>query len=232
MSSEQTDPSDLADPLPPPENSTSARNLMTVALRILGFWLICKSIIALSQISAYAMYAMQSSNNLGDSIYMLLMTVVQVGGPAAVGISVILLAGRISRRIYPSSDPTADLIAFGRVGAGDLYHIASFMMGVYMLIQAVEPGVRFLAGTMKTGLTSMEPWAEDRVINMIPAAVYSLSGLVLIFGSRGIAQAMVAVPRNSDEVPVPQFGIRSLLILGVVFAVVLGVLRMVMDGIR
>ena len=61
---------------------------------------------------------------------------------------------------------------------------------------------------------------------------YSVSGLVLIFGGPGIGQAMAAVPRDSDNVPLPQFSIRMLLILAVAFAIVLGVLRAVVVGIR
>jgi len=233
MSSEQTDPFAPTDTFAPPSHSTSARNLLTVAIRILGFWLVCKSVIALPQVAAYAMFAFQSSNPLrANPISMLLMMVVQVGGPAAVGIPVILLAERISRRLYPSSDHTADSIAFGRVGAGDLYHIASFMMGVYMLSQAAEPGLRFLTGTMGDTPFSMDPWGRGGVFGLILAAGYSVSGIVLIFGARGIAHAMAAVPRNSDEVPAPQFGIRALLLLGVLFAVVLGILRAVLVGIQ
>lgn len=233
MSSDETDPTEPANSFAPPGDSTSARNLLTVALQILGFWLVCRSIIALPQIAAYAMYAFPSPNPSGiDPVFVLLMMVLQLGAPLVVGIGVILLAGRISRRVYPASDRTADSIAFGRVGAGDLYHIASFVMGVYMLIQAVEPVVRFLGGTMGAGPFSMEPWARGGVHDMITAAIYGVSGLVLIFGGPGIAQAMAAVPRDSDKVPVPQFSIRMLLILGVVFAIVLGVLRAVIVGIR
>ena len=85
---------------------------------------------------------------------------------------------------------------------------------------------------MGAGPFSMEPWDQGGVHDMITAAIYSVSGLVLIFGGRGIAQAMVSVPRDSDKVPVPQFSILALLILSVVFAVVLGILRAVVVGIR
>lgn len=233
MSSVQTDQADPTNPFAPPGHSTSARNLLTVALQILGLGLVCMSITALPSIGHYAVYAFQSSNTLGiDPVFAVLMMVMQLGAPLVVGIGTILLAGRIARRFYPPCDSTSDSIAFGTVGAGDLYHIASFVMGVYMLIQAVERGVRFLEGTMRGIPFAMEPWAEGGVNDMITAAVYSVAGLVLIFGGRGIAQAMAAVPRDSDEVPVPQFSIRMLLILGVAFAVVLGVLRAVVVGIR
>ena len=233
MASDQTDPADAANPFAPPGNSTSASNLLTVTLRILGFWLVFRSIIMLPSIVVYATQAFRPSNSFGmDPITIILMIVLQLVSPLVVGIGVILLAGRISRRFYPPSDRAAGSIAFGAVGAGDLYHIASFMMGVYVLIQAVGPAVRFLAGAMGAGPFAMEPWAQGGVSDMITAAVYSVSGLALVFGGPGIAQAMVAVPRDSDEVPVPQFSIRMLLILAVAFAIVLGVLRAVVVGIR
>ena len=233
MSSDQTDPADPANPFAPPGHSTSARNLLTVALQILGCWLVCRSIIALPQIATFAMYAFRSQSPLGITpIFAIVTMVFQLGTPLVVGVGVILLAGRISRRVYPAADHTADSITFGAVGAGDLYYIGSFMMGVYVLIQAVGPAVRFLGGTMGAGPFSMEPWDQGGVTDMITAAVYSVSGLILIFGGRGIAQALAAVPRDSDKVPVPQFSIRMLLIFGVAFAVVLGVLRAVVVGIR
>ena len=234
MSSDQTDPAEPDNPFASQPHSTSARNLLTVALQILGCWLVCRSIIALPQIATFAMYAFRSQSPLGvtSPIFAILMMVLQLGGPLVVGVGVILLAGRISRRFYPAADHTADSITFGTVGAGDLYYIGSFMMGVYVLIQAVGPAVRFLGGTMGAGPFSMEPWDQGGVTDMITAAVYSVSGLILIFGGRGIAQALAAVPRDSDKVPVPQFSIRMLLIFGVAFAVVLGVLRAVVVGIR
>jgi hypothetical protein len=233
MSTDQTDQTDPANPFAPPGHSTSARNLLTVALQVFGFWLVCRAIIALPQVAAYAMYAFQSPSPSGTGPMLgISMMAVQLGAPLVVGIGVILLAGRISGRFYPASDRTADSITFGRVGAGDLYRIASFLLGVYMLIQAVGPGVSFFGTTMRGEPLAFETWAQGGVNNLITAAVYSLSGLVLIFGSRGIAQAMAAVPRDSDQVPLPQFSIRMLLILGVVFAVVLGVLRTVVLSIR
>jgi len=204
-----------------------------VALRVLGFWLVCRSVIALPQIAAYVMYAFQSPGSFGtDPVFAVLMMVLQLGAPLVVGMGMIVLAGRISRRLYPSSAPTADPIAFGRVGAGDLYYVASFMMGIYILIQAVAPAVSVLSEAMGGDPFSVEPWINDGVHGMITVAIYSVSGLFLIFGARGIAHAMAAVPRDSDEVPLPQFSIRMLLILGVAFAIVLGVLRAVTVGIR
>ena len=233
MSSDQTDPADPANPFATQGHSTSARNLLTVALRILGFWLVCRSIIALPQIATFAMYAFQSPSPLGtEPMFSLLMMVLHLVAPLAVGTGVILLAGRISRRFYPPSERSADSMAFGRVGAGDLYHIASFVMGVYMLIQAVGPAVSFLGRTMRGEPFAFEPWAQGGVNDMITASILSVSGLLLIFGGRGIAQVMAAVPRDSDKVPVPQFSILALLILSVVFAVVLGILRAVVVGIR
>ena len=233
MSTDQTDQTDPANPFTPPEASTSARNLLTVALQVFGFWLVCTSVILLPKIAGYLMYAFQSAGRSGtDPVEVLVMMILQLGAPLVVGIGVIVLAGRISRRFYPASDRTTDPIAFGHVGAGDLYHIASFVMGVYMLIQAVAPGVRSLAGSMGGGPFSMEPWGQRGFHDMITAAIYGMSGLILIFGARGIAQAMVSVPRDSDELPLPQFSIRSLLILAAAFAVVLGVLRAVVVGIR
>ena len=235
MSSNQTDQTDPANPFAPPDSSTSARNLLTVALRVFAFWLVCKSVIDLPQIGVYLLYVFQSPNPLGtgtDPVFVVLMMILQLGAPLVVGIGVILLAGRISRRFYPPSAPAADPIVFGRVGAGDLYYVASFMMGIYILIQAVAPAVSVLAGSMGGEPLSIEPWSDSGVHGIITVAIYSVSGLFLIFGARGIAQAMTAVPRDSDEVPLPQFSIRILLILGVAFAIVLGVLRAVIVGIR
>ncbi len=233
MSSDKTDPTDAANPFAPPLQSTSARNLLTVALRILGFWLVCRSLIALPQIATFAWFTFQSPNNVGNEpALVLLMTVLQLGAPLVVGIALILLAPRISRRFHEPGDRTADPIAFGRVGAGDLYHLASFMMGVYALIQAAAPALRFVGKTMTGAPLAWEPWAQGGVQDMISAAIYSVGGLLLIFGGRGIAQAMAAISRDSENVPVPQFSIRMLLILAVALAVVLGVLKTVLVGVR
>ncbi len=233
MSSDQTDPVETTNPFGPQEDSTSARNLFTVTLQILGLCLICRVVLRLPQVVTYVMYAFQPSTPLGSSPLLAgVMMVVQLGSPLVVGIGVILLARRISRWFYPVTEQTWEPIAFGHVSAGNLYQIASFMMGVYVSIQAVGPAVRFLQWTMGTDPLVMDPWAQGGLTDLITASVYSVLGLVLMFGSRGISQAMVPVPRDSDEVPAPQFSIRALLILGVAFAIVLGVMRLVVVGVQ
>ena len=225
MSSDQTDQTDPANPFAPPEHSTSARNLLTVALQVLGFWLVCRSLIELPHITVYAMYG---SQRLPIALTMILRS----GAPLVVGVAVILLAGRISRRFYPASDRTADPIAFGRVGAGDLYHVASYVLGIYFLVTAAGYAINILRLVMENQPAGINLWTGHEAVMLLTASIYSVTGLILIFGCRGIAQAMSAVPRDSDEVPVPQFSIRMLLILGVAFAIVLGVLRAVIVGIR
>jgi len=199
-----------------------ARGLMIVALRILGIWLLVSSI-AEGLLTA-AFWTTSSSSLPGQAVWsqwLALALALLVKPVLAIGL--IYWARLFSYRFYPKEEEESTELTFGKIGSGDLYRIACFILGVYVVVQALPYLVRITVSLFEKSMT----WNATRIGEaVLLICAYGALSLFLILGSRGVARFMNSLRHDPDEIPNPQFTVR-LLLAGILFmAVIFSLLRL------
>lgn len=193
----------------------SARVLFEIALRVLGLWFFFTSIVTLTAIVTV------SFSGLGPTGYL--------WGPAAtaaaqfiIGGLLVFFAPAMSAWFYPAiAESEAQRAA---IGPGDIYRAACFVLGAYLLVSAARPAA-LLLDTVLSGERLGRAPAEAMIL-----VVYAGSGLLLVFGSRPIAELLSNLRYDPDTIPKQQFSLALLLTVIVVVAIALGTFRMLYPG--
>ncbi len=192
----------------------SATRILEIALRVMGLWFFFHSIIALTTFSFYLSVPAATDYIWGAVatviVQFLLSGILIFGAPA------------IAAWFYPPVGESEGVRVV--VGPGDIYRTACFILGAYLLVAAAHPAGRLLI--VGLGRNAFSQQAADAVTFI----VYVSSGLLLVFGSRRIAEVLSKLRYNPDTIPQQQFSLAMLLILIVVVSVVLGVFRMLSPG--
>ncbi len=200
------------------EAAMHARTLFEVLLRVLGVLLLVLSPTDLlsSGISIWQYVWEYASRDPWVAVYYLMPSVVQV----TAGLFLLLGAPRIAAKFYPENLASAEPLRFGPIGVGDLYRIVTFGIGTVLIVVGCAFGARAAVGLMTT---RRDFWSDQTILDFLIAfAIYGLSGLVLVFGSRQIGEWMATLRYDPDTIPAQQFSLRALLIVitlvGVAFA--------------
>jgi hypothetical protein len=147
----------------------------------------------------------------------LLMLAIHVG----VGPLLICFAPRISAWFYtPRSDIDSNAI---RVGPRDVYRIACFVLGVYLLVQTAAPVSRIALAAIQD---PRSVWMQGQLVNdALVVAVNTSAGLFLIFGSMPISKFL---SNTTDAVGVPPHRLTIIMMITMlgVFAGILALLRL------
>ena len=206
----------------------TARVLFEVALRILGLWILYTAITAMTSMTSWY-FAIEPTGAIDVTTYLVL-TGFFVAVHLALGVTLIGWALGIAARFYPPDSLLSDATNSEpqrRVGPGDIYHTACFVLGVCLLVPGIQSASEFATGAVSIG------WQTNQLAHLaVSAVVYTTSGLLLIFGSRRIANLMSSLQYDPDSIPRQQFSIKMLLIITVAVAVILGVIRMITVGGR
>jgi hypothetical protein len=114
-------------------------------------------------------------------------------------------------------------------GAGDLYHIACFVMGLWMLVQAIQPGAQALGSLISRGNATLLLDTQT-VVGLCHSGILVLFGLALIFGSRGLSRFLASLGHDPDNVPAQQFSLKLLVALVTASALLLLTMRLLILG--
>jgi hypothetical protein len=211
----------VADDVPRDETAVPGRDLLLVALRLMGLWFIFGGVTAMPVVFAQCLMLMPSSPSNFQQVAMALSGTLTVATRLIVGVLVVVFSGRIASKFYPHPAENSGEIRFGRIGAGDLFQIASFALGIYALLQMVSPAIRLVERLM-AGSTYI---GTSAIYDVVLAGVFFVSGLLLVFGARRIAQFMANLRYDPDTLPSQQISLWVLLALIAVVAIVLGLMR-------
>ncbi len=208
----------------------SARLLLEVALRVLGLWFALHSVITLAAIAPIYLSTVWDSSIPNMTAYLVTTGVTSIVR-FALGAALICWAPGIAARFYPpdaeSEEPRI------RVGPGDVYRTACFVLGVYLLVQIVQPASRLVIAGFQRPYAD---WQPSRLAgDAMTTIVYTVVGMFLVFGSNKIGEWFSNLrydPNRNDPntIPKPQFTIAAILILVVIFAVCFAVIRGIMVG--
>lgn len=197
------------------------RELSLVALRIMGLWFIFGGVSLVPMVVSQLFWAPPGSMTGGEQLRLWLAGTMSFGVRIVVGVLILVYSGWIAAKLYPQPVTGSSDLSFGKVGAGDLFRIASFVLGIYAMLLAVTPAVR-LAGE----LVEWGPRGDGFVVHdAVHAGVYLASGLLLAFGARPIAQWMASLRYDADTIPRQQISLLFLMGVVLVVAVVLGLMR-------
>jgi hypothetical protein len=147
--------------------------------------------------------------------------------PSALALAAILLflfAPWLARRICGDLKPETSPNPIATLGAGDAYRIGSFLMGLYVLVQAISQVVQ---GTVRMARHAY--LSTDTVAPFVEAVILAAFGIALVFGARGLARFLDSLGYDPQDVPAHQFSLRFLLLLVVVCAVIVFIIRSLAD---
>ncbi len=202
----------------------SARLLLEISLRVLGLWLVFK-IVALAMVVPLFMSNIWSSVGSDSTLYILfyiLPTALQV----VLGAALTYCAPRIAAVFYPPHAETERLQI--NVGPGDVYRTASFVLGAYLLVHAVQPACRLVVAGFR-GIPG--GWQESQlVVDAVTMIVNTAAGTLLVFGSNWIGKFLSNLRYDPDTIPKQQISIAAMLVLILLFALCLGVIRWMTFG--
>ena len=196
----------------------SARLLLEIGLRVLGFWFFFTAFNGLIEMAAVLL---RVGNLPGQTDYILVSgapTVVQV----FLGAAFVVWAPVIAGWFYPQQGEQREHSEPQRaVGAGDIYRTACFVLGAYLLVAASDPAGKLLSAAFARNWRS-----QELIANTVPLIIYACGGLLLLFGSRPIADLFSNLQYDPDTIPQQRMSIAMLLVVMVVIAAVLGVVRL------
>jgi hypothetical protein len=194
----------------------SARLLVEIALRVMGLWFFFTAIGSLTTTVSVILSVPSGTFYIWGLIATIVVQLL-IGGV------LVFCAPAMAAWFYPTVDemePTQRAI-----GPGDVYRTASFVLGVYLLVAASHPAGRLLVAG-RSG-TTLGPSAAADAVTLV---VHVASGLVLVFGSRRIAELLANLRYDPDTIPKQQLSLAMVLIFIVLVAVALGVFRIISVG--
>ncbi len=206
------------------------KHLTVVAIRVAAvFWLLST---ILGLFSTLAMVIPQFSGlgfSLNDGFGYLLTPIMVMVVQCAVALFLFLFA--VSLANFVCSDiPSAENIPQEKIaiGAGDIYHVASFILGIYTLVQAISPAVQGIVDLVAT-VENMAMNNYSTATNLATAAIFLVIGIGLTIGAKGISRFMVSLGHDSDDIPAQQFSMRLILVIVIGIGVVLGIIRLLVN---
>lgn len=198
----------------------SARILLEVMLRILGLWYLFTSLNNLTTTVSFYMsggWAPASAEMTSFVIAQGVSIAVQV----AIGLGLILCAPNVAARFYREEADAGESQV--RVGPGDLYHTACFVLGAYVLINTAAPLGRFVIAGFRGEPFS---WWQDRIAaDVLTIVVHTAAGILKIFGSRRISELLLSLRHDPESIPKQRLGVSILLTLIIFSGLLIGAIR-------
>lgn len=199
----------------------SARLLLEVALRVLGFWSLLTSFLSLSSTVFLFFSEMRFHGNLGMVDPQIWSSVATLGIQFIGGVLLIWLAPAIATKFYKQDE--AREASQIQVGPGDVYRVACFVLGAYLMVQGAQSAADAVVFGFERQLSGFsQPQLVQGGVN---ASIYFVSGTLLVFGSRPISELLLNLRYDPDTIPKQQMSIAALLVFLVLVAVVIGVIR-------
>jgi hypothetical protein len=164
----------------------SDKAIMTLALRLMGFWVLIQAVAAmvnlvaiLSSLTAPGAWSRGEPIFLVESGFALL-------AYASFAAALLLFAPAIAARFPAESSVSAPVAADRQGTVRDVYIIAARLLGLYSLVSAV-PAAQRLVRSILDYRSSSGPAGEFTWSGLVEASIYLVGGALLIFSAAGIA---------------------------------------------
>lgn len=195
----------------------SARILLEVTLRILGLWFIFTSVNTLTTTVSFYWSGGWGASVGADMTSIVIAHCVSIAVQVAIGLGLIVCAPSMAARFYREEADAGESPV--RVGPGDIYHTACFVLGAFVLINTAAPLGRLVIARFR-GID--QGWMANDIFTIV---VHTAAGILLIFGSRRISELMSSLRHDPESIPKQRLGVSNLLTLIVFFGLLIGVIR-------
>lgn len=193
----------------------SARQLFEVALRILGVWFVLSSITTMTMTASLYLSGGLAGTGVNTARWVFA-SGVNFLIEFVIGLGLILYAPVVTGFCYRKQDDAEESEI--RIGPGDIYHVACFVLGAFVFVKAAEPAGRMV----NAGFQGSNYGMAGDAFTMI---AYMSAGLLLVFGARRIGEGLSRMKYDPDSIVDQQISVRILLVLTALVAVALGVAR-------
>ena len=183
----------------------TARDLLTLALRVMGFWVIIRalglldyaclvvfSVFDTPEVPAGVSYATDAP------LYMIVTALADPVITGCLGILLLLFAPRMSARFYPTTAASSSDTNVVAWKVADVYRVGVQLMGIYALLLAIPLLVRDTSWLFSRD--RLEPVTAHGISGMITGGLYLACSVVLVYGSRNVAEWLSSV-RHVPETP-------------------------------
>ena len=204
------------------------RELFVVLLRVLGLFFLVRAIEATPLLVGTAVQYQRVFSITGQTVDFRVWAIATALVPllrAVLGILLLVFASRIGFWFYPQTGEEAESVKQWSVAAGDVYRIASFLLGACVLVLAVPAAARTVVMLMGGVPFNQSQFLPD----LVSACVSFLFGMAFMFGASGIAQLLERLRYDPEIVPPRQFSLRLLFVLLVGVALILGLIRYIVE---
>lgn len=194
----------------------SARILLEVTLRILGLWYLFTSLNTLT--TTVSFYVSGGWGSAGAEMTSFAIAQgVSIAVQVAIGLGLILGAPSVAARFYREEADAGESQV--RVGPGDIYHTACFVLGAFVLINTAAPLGRLVIARFR-GIA--QGWLANDLFTVV---VHTTAGILLIFGSRRISELLLSLRHDPESVPKQRLSVSNLLTLIVFLGLLIGTIR-------
>lgn len=194
----------------------SARILLEVTLRILGLWYLFTSLNTLT--TTVSFYVSGGWGSAGAEMTSFAIAQgVSIAVQVAIGLGLILGAPSVAARFYREEADAGESQV--RVGPGDIYHTACFVLGAFVLINTAAPLGRLVIARFR-GIA--QGWLANDLFTVV---VHTTAGILLIFGSRRISELLLSLRHDPESIPKQRLGVSNLLTLIVFLGLLIGTIR-------
>lgn len=194
----------------------SPRTLFEIALRIVGLVFALLAVTTFIPNIAFLLFPSIQIPNRAEN---LTVAVTVFGLQFAASLAFFFTAPALAARLYPDT-ATVEEPNRAAIGRGDLYRVASFALGIYVLVQATAPFGRLITAGLRVA-----PKPVNLAGDVFNAFVLSAAGVLLIFGAQPIATFFANLRYTPETIPNQQFSLRLLFALIVLFGAALGLAR-------
>jgi hypothetical protein len=202
----------------------NARELFVVLLRVVGLFLLIWAIEAMPVIvGQVAQYrgAFGAAGQMAEfRVWALSIALVPIVR-AILGIVLLVSASRIAFWFYPETAQETEPVKAGSVSAADVYRIACFLLGAFVLMLGVPAAARAVVMLMGGAQYNASRFLPD----LVTACVFFLFAVAFMFGASGIAQLLRGLDYDPENVPAQQFSLRVLMFIILGVALILGLIR-------
>jgi hypothetical protein len=164
----------------------NAKAIMTLALRLMGFWVLLQAVAAM----VYLVAILSSSSAPGarprGETSLLISSGFALVAYAFFAAGLLLFAPAIASWFSTESAPPVPVATDRPVTVRDVYIVAARLLGLYSLVSAI-PAAQRLAQSILDYRFYSGPAGEFTWASLVEASIYLVGGALLIFFAAGIA---------------------------------------------
>ena len=164
----------------------NAKAIMTLALRLMGFWVLFSAVAAMVNLVAFLSESIASGAGQQRDSGVLISSGFALLAFAPFAAGLLLFAPAIASRFSTESAPPVAVATDRPVTVRDVYIIAARLLGLYSVLSAVPAAQRLARSILDSRFHSGPAW-EFTWASLVEVSIYLVGGALLVFFAAGIS---------------------------------------------